>query len=63
MGMSYSAPGRMVAHSMVTTQFELDGFRVVRSLGVVRGIVVHRDQSLARSGRDCKRFWAVTLRF
>ena len=35
----YSA-GRMVAHTMVTTQFELDGFRVVRSLGVVRGIVV-----------------------
>jgi uncharacterized protein YbjQ (UPF0145 family) len=25
---------------MVTTQFELDGFRVVRTLGVVRGIVV-----------------------
>ena len=40
MGMSYSAPGRMVAHSMVTTQFELDGFRVTRTLGVVRGIVV-----------------------
>lgn len=34
------APGRMVAHNMVTTQFELDGFRVVRTLGVVRGIVV-----------------------
>ena len=30
----------MVAHTMVTTQFELDGFRVVRNLGVVRGIVV-----------------------
>jgi hypothetical protein len=30
----------MVAHNMVTTQFELDGFRVTRSLGVVRGIVV-----------------------
>jgi uncharacterized protein YbjQ (UPF0145 family) len=30
----------MVAHNMVTTQFELDGFRVVRNLGVVRGIVV-----------------------
>jgi uncharacterized protein YbjQ (UPF0145 family) len=41
MGMSYSAPGRMmVAHNMVTTQFELDGFKVTRSLGVVRGIVV-----------------------
>jgi uncharacterized protein YbjQ (UPF0145 family) len=25
---------------MVTTQFELDGFRVVRTLGVVRGITV-----------------------
>src|SRR5476649_866699 len=34
------AGGRMVAHNMVTTQFELDGFRVVRTLGVVRGIVV-----------------------
>jgi uncharacterized protein YbjQ (UPF0145 family) len=32
--------GRMVSHNMVTTQFELDGFRVVRTLGVVRGIVV-----------------------
>lgn len=40
MGMSYAAPGKMVAHNMVTTQFELDGFRVVRTLGVVRGIVV-----------------------
>ena len=31
---------RMVAHNMVTTQFELDGFRVLRTLGVVRGITV-----------------------
>jgi uncharacterized protein YbjQ (UPF0145 family) len=30
----------MVVHNMVTTQFELDGFRVVRTLGVVRGITV-----------------------
>ena len=37
----YSAPtGKMVAHTMVTTQFELDGFRVVKTLGVVRGITV-----------------------
>jgi uncharacterized protein YbjQ (UPF0145 family) len=33
-------PGPLVAHTMVTTQFELDGYRVVRTLGVVRGIVV-----------------------
>src|SRR5213593_3291428 len=41
MGTSYSAAtGRMVPHQMVTTQFELDGYRVVRTLGVVRGITV-----------------------
>jgi len=39
MATGYSA-GRMVAHNMVTTKFELDGFRVTRTLGVVRGIVV-----------------------
>jgi uncharacterized protein YbjQ (UPF0145 family) len=38
--MPSNALGRMVAHNMVTTQFELDGFHVVRTLGVVRGIVV-----------------------
>ena len=38
---TYHAPsGRMVGHNMVTTQFELDGYRVTRTLGVVRGIVV-----------------------
>ena len=50
MGMSYSAPGRMVAHNMVTTQFELDGFRVVRTLGVVRGIVVRSRSVLGSLG-------------
>ena len=33
---------------MTTTQFELDGFEVVRSLGVVRGIIV-RSRSLIGS--------------
>jgi uncharacterized protein YbjQ (UPF0145 family) len=38
---NYSATaGRMVPHNMVTTQFELDGYRIVRTLGVVRGITV-----------------------
>jgi len=32
--------GRMISHSMVTTQFEIDGFHITRTLGVVRGIVV-----------------------
>ena len=39
MAAAYGA-GKMVAHNMVTTRFELDGFRVTRTLGVVRGIVV-----------------------
>lgn len=37
---SYSPPTQMVPHNMVTTQYELDGYRVVRTIGVVRGIVV-----------------------
>ena len=40
MATAYPASGRMVAHNMVTTQFELDGYRVVRTYGVVRGITV-----------------------
>src|SRR5450755_2405391 len=40
MAAGYPQTGRMVAHNMVTTQFELDGFRVTRTFGVVRGIVV-----------------------
>jgi uncharacterized protein YbjQ (UPF0145 family) len=34
-----------IPHSMVTTTFELDGYRIVRTLGVVRGITV-RSRSL-----------------
>ena len=33
-------PRYSVAHHMVTTAFELPGFRLVRNLGVVRGITV-----------------------
>jgi len=40
MATGYSPHGRGIPHTMVTTQFELDGYRVVRTLGVVRGIVV-----------------------
>src|SRR5215216_5192038 len=29
-----------VLHHMVTTTFELNGYRIVRNLGIVRGIVV-----------------------
>jgi uncharacterized protein YbjQ (UPF0145 family) len=35
-----AAPQYSVGHHMVTTAFELPGFRVTRNLGVVRGITV-----------------------
>ena len=38
--MAAGAQPPMLAHHMVTTAFELDGYRIVRNLGVVRGIVV-----------------------
>jgi len=40
MAPGYLGQNKTIAEVMVTTQFELDGFRVVRTLGVVRGIVV-----------------------
>ena|SRR5579871_6842846 len=36
----------LVPHYMVTTAFELDGYRIVRNLGVVRGIVVRSRSAL-----------------
>lgn len=48
--MSYTSPGSVVTHTMVTTQFELDGFRVVRTFGVVRGIVVRSRSILGTIG-------------
>ncbi|MBZ5524148.1 MAG: YbjQ family protein [Acidobacteriia bacterium] len=30
----------MIPHNMTTTQFELEGYRIIRSMGVVRGIIV-----------------------
>ena len=32
--------GQQVSHDMVTTGFELDNYRIVKNLGVARGIIV-----------------------
>lgn len=37
-----------IAHNMTTTTFELDGYRITRHLGVVRGIIV-RSRSIIGS--------------
>src|SRR5437764_8495627 len=34
------SPGTIVEHALTTTAFTLEGYRVVRNLGVVRGIMV-----------------------
>ena len=43
------SPAR-VQHDMVTTAFDIDGFRVVRNLGVVRGITVRSRSVLGTIG-------------
>ncbi|MGB7925324.1 MAG: YbjQ family protein [Pyrinomonadaceae bacterium] len=45
-----SPPRYSVAHHMVTTAFELPGFRVRQNLGVVRGIVVRSRNLLVNIG-------------
>jgi uncharacterized protein YbjQ (UPF0145 family) len=50
MATGYTARQAMVTKAMVTTQFELDGFRVVKTLGVVRGIVVRSRSILGTIG-------------
>jgi uncharacterized protein YbjQ (UPF0145 family) len=45
-----SPPRYSVSHHMVTTAFELPGFRVMQNLGVVRGIVVRSRNLLVNIG-------------
>src|SRR6186713_3439023 len=45
-----SAPRYSVSHQMVTTTFDLPGFRIVQNLGVVRGIVVRSRNVFANIG-------------
>ena len=39
-----------ISHAMTTTQFDLPGYQVMRSLGVVRGIVVRSRNIFATMG-------------
>jgi uncharacterized protein YbjQ (UPF0145 family) len=43
-------PRYSVSHQMVTTAFELPGYRIVQNLGVVRGIVVRSRNVFANIG-------------
>jgi uncharacterized protein YbjQ (UPF0145 family) len=45
-----SEPRHAVAHQMVTTAFELPGYRIRQNLGVVRGVVVRSRSFVANFG-------------
>jgi len=49
-GYRVSQPRYSVSHQMVTTAFELPGFRIVQNLGVVRGIIVRSRSIIANIG-------------
>lgn len=42
--------GARIAHNMTTTTFELDGYRIVKTHGVVRGIIVRSRSVLGTIG-------------
>jgi uncharacterized protein YbjQ (UPF0145 family) len=44
------APHEPIRGNMVTTAFQLEGFRVVKSLGVVRGIIVRSRSAVGSLG-------------
>ena len=46
----------MIPHEMTTTAFDLPGFRVSRSMGVVRGIVVRSRSVLGTLGASLQTF-------
>jgi len=56
MAVGQASRSQMVAHNMVTTQFELDGFKVVRTMGVVRGIVVRSRSIIGTIGASISLF-------
>jgi uncharacterized protein YbjQ (UPF0145 family) len=47
---------RMIPHEMTTTAFDLPGFRVSRSMGLVKGIVVRSRSVLGTLGASLQTF-------
>ncbi len=51
-----SPPRYSVSHAMVTTAFELPGYRVTQNLGIVRGIVVRSRSIVTNIGAVLQTF-------
>ena len=48
--LTHNISATLMDHSLVTTNFQLDGYRIVKNLGVVRGIVVRSRSVLGNIG-------------
>lgn len=48
-------------HPLTTTSFELPGYRVVRSFGVVRGIVVRSRSIIGNMGAHLQSLWGGNI--
>jgi uncharacterized protein YbjQ (UPF0145 family) len=48
-------------HPLTTTTFELPGYRVVRSFGVVRGIVVRSRSIIGNMGAHLQSLWGGNI--
>jgi len=47
-------------HTLITTNIQLDGYRVMKNLGVVRGIIVRSRSLLGNIGLDFRFFSEAT---
>src|SRR5262245_2327705 len=56
-----SAAPMGVSHEMVTTAFTLDGYRIVRNLGVVRGITVRSRSIIGNVGAAIQTFFGGNI--
>ena len=48
----FNTPAMSHTHPLTTTTFELPGYRVIKSLGVVRGIIVRSRSIIGNIGAD-----------
>ncbi|CCW35144.1 hypothetical protein CWRG_02747 [Chthonomonas calidirosea] len=54
-------PSALMDHNLVTTAFELPGHRIVRTLGVVRGITVRSRSVLGNIGAGIQAFFGGNI--
>jgi uncharacterized protein YbjQ (UPF0145 family) len=59
----YQSPGKdwCMDHSLVTTNIQLDGYRVVKNIGVVRGIIVRSRSVFGNIGAGIQTFFGGNI--